>query len=903
MKSFDFFRSGLFIILLTLIIGNQAVSENRPIEISQGSIYFTENLGQFGEKTLFRGELGNVILYLCRDEAAYLFVRDTDELMEDDSHYGHDDMNGIAERPRYKKEGMLLRAQFIGGNPNAEITGEDRLAHENNYFLGSDPAGWRTNVPNYSSVIYKNIYPGIDLRYYGNKAALKYDFIVHPGADLSKIRIKYGGIDELSISSSGDLEIETEFGVVLEKAPYAYQDLNGMTQRISARYEIIESGVFGFRLDGEYDLSEPLVIDPQLVYSTYFGGTANDNLNDIEVDSAGNFYLLGKTQSADFPLLNPYQGSLGGEYDLIVSAFDSSGQNLIFSTFLGGSLWEYPKTIALDENRSKIYLMASSQSTDFPVVDPFQGVNSGIGDFVIVVMPTTGDSLEYSTYFGGMYHEYFGCLNLDSQGDAYITGSTYSPDFPLVNPLDPTHNGEEDAFFAKFHYSNSIYDVAFSTFLGGEDDDRPGDIVIADDGKIYISGWTRSEDFPMVNAYDNTINDYGTGDVFVTIVSPAGDSLIYSTFLGGNSTDRTNGIALDSDGNIYITGSTGSDNYPVVNAYSNSFSGGDNWDGDAFVSVFSSGGDSLLFSTYFGGGSGECAEDIAVSDSGIIFISGFTHSIDFPVVNAYDYSKNGHRDVFAAALDVSSGCRLFSTYLGGSESEESPRMEIVGDDFMYICGYTYSDNYPLVNPFDNSRSSRDGFISIFSLDNMDIVLGGISGLVRTDTGLPISEARISLSGQEIRDTTDINGNFAFIDLCPGLYDITVSHGLYFDTVVTNIFVDAQGNTTNLEIILEEAWYPPGENCFDPFVISDSTFPIVVSGNSNAFENDYYISDTSGICWQGRLYQGAGNGPDVAYSWVVPQTGSYNFDLCDEITNSFYTVIFLWDCTHWPAPRK
>ncbi|MCD6161600.1 MAG: SBBP repeat-containing protein [candidate division Zixibacteria bacterium] len=297
---------------------------------------FTENRGQWDEKTLFKANAGGATFWFCSDEIAYVFTRDTDELLEDEELMRPDipGMPDKFDKPRYKKESLVMRAQLIGANPDAQIIGEDRLSHNCNYFYGNEPSKWRTDVPNYSTITYKDIYPGIDLKYHGNGQGIKYDFIVNPGADISQIQVRYEGADNLSITPNGDLEASTSFGPVHENIPSVYQEVGSSKREVIGRYVITAPGVFGFEVD-DYNPSLTLVIDPELVYSTYLGGRGfSDYCRGIAVDASGNAYVTGHTGSSDFPTQNPYDGNNNGYCDTFVTKFSSAGNSLIYSTYL-----------------------------------------------------------------------------------------------------------------------------------------------------------------------------------------------------------------------------------------------------------------------------------------------------------------------------------------------------------------------------------------------------------------------------------------------------------------------------------------------------------------------------------------------------------------------------------------
>jgi hypothetical protein len=236
--------------------------------LSSMPLVFTENRGQWDSKVIFKAEAGGATFWFCRDEVAYQFIRETDQLIKDGMPHGPAMPEGMPDKfnhPCYKKESMVIKAQFVGVNENAEVIGEDRLSHNNNYFIGNVTSKWATDVPNYSAITYKDIYPGIDLTYHGNGKGMKYDFIVNPGADISQIKIRYDGVKALDITSNGDLEAQTKFGPVYERIPQIYQEIDGEKREIAGQYILQESGIFGFTLEEGLNPAYPVVIDPELV--------------------------------------------------------------------------------------------------------------------------------------------------------------------------------------------------------------------------------------------------------------------------------------------------------------------------------------------------------------------------------------------------------------------------------------------------------------------------------------------------------------------------------------------------------------------------------------------------------------------------------------------------------------
>jgi len=674
--------------------------------LASQSMAFTENRGQWGDKTLFKAEAGGATFYFCRDEVAYLFIRDTDEL-EEPPYPEIIEMPDKFDRPCYKKEALLIKAQFVGANPEAEVIGKARLPHNCNYFYSNDQAKWRTDVPNYASVTYKDIWPGIDLKYHGDGRGMKYDFIVNPGADISQIRIRYDGVEDLSITDQGDLQAQTRFGLIYENIPFVYQEISIELRNIMGRYVIVEPGVFGFALRGDYDPVYPLVIDPELVYSTYLGGSSADNGRDIAVDASGHAYVIGTTSSSDFPTADPYDGIWNGQYDVILTKFSSAGDSLVYSTYLGGSGTDYGRDIAVDDS-GFAYITGITESTDFPMANPYDNSLGYFVDAFVAKLSSAGNSLVYSTYLGGSHVDEGNGIAVDDSGNAYVRGWTISDDFPTANPYDGSRNGQQDAFVTKF--SSAGNSLVYSTYLGGGGGEAHGyGIAVDDSGNAYVTGLTDSPDFPTANPYDGNYN--GAIDVFVTKFSSAGNSLVYSTYLGGSSEDRGYGIAVDASGNAYVTGTTWSSDFPMANPFDGIWNG--NY--DVFVTKFSSAGNALVYSTYLGGSSRDEGYGIAVDLSGNAYIAGWIESADFPMVNPYDDSYNGGLcDAFVAKFSFEGDSLVYSTYLGGNSSDYGYGIAVDSSGDAYVTGGTFSPDFPTANPYDGSwNGNYDVFVTKF----------------------------------------------------------------------------------------------------------------------------------------------------------------------------------------------
>lgn len=668
--------------------------------ISAMPLSFTENRGQWDPQALYKAEAGGAAFWFCKDEVVYQFTRDTKELLENPAMKGRefapdrrrpDKFN----HPRYKKESLAVHARFIGANPDAEIHPKDRLGYDCNYFIGNIPAKWRSDVPNYAGLVYKNLYPGIDLRFYGDGAGMKYDFTVVSGSDISQIRIKYDGVEKLSIAANGELEASTLFGPVYENIPEIYQEINGNRENRGGRYILRGDGVYGFEVE-DYDPNYPLVIDPLLVYSTYLGGNYLDCGWGISVDSSGAAYITGETYSSDFPTENPYQIHQSGN-DVFVTKLSPSGNRLVYSTYLGGSGPDAGMSIAVD-NSGAAYVTGEAYSPNFPTHNPFQTYQGGEDAFLTKLSPF-GNALVYSTYLGGEDIDLGFDISVNGSGQAYVTGLTYSSDFPVQNPFQ-MYQGDADGFVTRFSASGNS--LIYSTYLGGNDTDWGWGIAIDSRGAAFITGDTQSRDFPTRSPYQL----YGeNGDAFVTKLSASGNAPIYSTFLGGSSTEWGYDIAVDSSGAAYATGVTLSPDFPTQDPLQQ-YQGYE----DIYVTKLSVSGNSLIYSTFLGGSGSDWGWGISVDKSGAAYVTGSTQSQDFPTQDPYQSYQGGY-DAFITKFSAFGNSLVYSTYLGGSSDEGGQCVWL--DDFgaAYITGETYSSNFPIQNPFQTDRNNEDAFVT------------------------------------------------------------------------------------------------------------------------------------------------------------------------------------------------
>ena len=625
----------------------------------------------------------------------------------------HDRSEGVRNDNNVQSE--IVKLKPIGANKTPEIIAEGLQEGKVNYFIGNDSKNWKTNIPTYQAVVYKDVYKDIDMRFYGNNSQMEYDIIVKPGADPAKAELSYEGIEGLKVTKEGDLEIALKQGKLIQKKPYIYQEIDGKRVEVDGRVKVSHSPLstdhlslysYGFQV-ASYNKNHPLIIDPVLVYSTYLGGSGNDTGYGIAVDTSGNAYIAGNTGSTNFPLASPIQGANAGSIDAFITKINASGSSLVYSTYLGGSGGDIGYRIAVDIS-GNAYVTGYTNSTDFPTVSPIQATNAGGADTFIAKINVSGSSLVYSTYLGGSSGDVGYGIAVDTSGNAYIAGNTGSTNFPTSSPIQGVNGGNGDAFITKINASGSS--LVYSTYLGGSDGDSGNGIAVDSSGNAYITGGTYSTNFPVASPIQAT-NAGGWGeDVFVTKINATGNALIYSTYLGGSGYDEGHGITVDTAGNAYITGGATSCDFPIASpiyycAYSI-------YDWDAFITKISVSGTSLVYSTYLGGWLDDKGNDIAVDTSGNAYITGITGSTNLPTVSPIQGANAGGADTFIAKINVSGSSLVYSTYLGGSSGDVGYGIAVDPAGNAYITGNTGSTNFPLASPIQGTNAgSIDAFVA------------------------------------------------------------------------------------------------------------------------------------------------------------------------------------------------
>ncbi|MBI4468212.1 MAG: SBBP repeat-containing protein [Acidobacteria bacterium] len=663
-----------------------------------------------------QGQFDGQVKFLARGSGYNLFLTSTEAVIQLRNH-------PVGHLPAPTDNGQLttdksavVRMQLVGADPDAPVRGLDALPGKTNYLIGNDPRQWHTEIANYRQVQYEGIYPGIDLIYYGNQRQLEYDFVVAPGADPRLIRLSFAGVDRLDLDAEGQLVLHTAGQTLRQHKPVIYQEIDGERVEVEGAFRIQDpeskNPTVGFEV-AQYDQAQPLVIDPVLVYCTYLGGSTYEFPHGIAADVGGNAYVIGSTTSTNFPTMNPLQPTPRGGLcslppntgglcnDGFVSKLNPTGTALLYSTYVGGSGHDIPLGIALDLD-GNAYVAGVTGSTDFPRVNPLQFFyGGGDTDAFVFKLNSSGSALGYSTFLGGSGDDASGpntndvSIAVDAAGSAYVTGDTDSSNFPTVNAFQPAYGGGGvDAFVAKLNPSGAA--LIYSTYLGGSLNDAGRSIAADAAGNAYVTGFTVSTNFPIANALQPVYGG-GANDCFVAKLNPGGSALVYSTYLGGTLQDQGRSIAIDTTGNAYLAGNTGSADFPSVNAFQPVFGGGAT---DAFVAELNPRGSALIYSSYLGGAGADTGSGIAVDTAGNAHIAGRTASTNLPTLNALQPVYGGGAfDHFVAKLNVSGSALIYSTYLGGSDNENAlytNAVDAAGNH--YVTGQTSSTNLPLANP-------------------------------------------------------------------------------------------------------------------------------------------------------------------------------------------------------------
>ncbi len=560
------------------------------------------------------------------------------------------------------------------------------------------------------------MYPGVDLVFYGNQQSLEYDYVVAPGADPRAIRMQFSGISSLALDPSGNLILKTAAGPLVHHRPVIYQETAGGRRAVAGQFVIHPAQQVSFQL-GPYDRSLPLVIDPTLSYSSFLGGSDDDNGNAVAADASGNMYFAGITFSTN-----------DGDGDILLRKFAPDGSQVYLADY-GGNGDDYGNGVRVDSSGS-VYVGGRTDSTDFPAVNAFQSGNAGGIDAFAFSLNPAGTNPYFSTYVGGSDDDYGYGIALDSQGAAYLAGTTYSTNFPTSQGAYQVPNrGNTDAFVIKLNANGGR---VYSTLVGGGSNDNAYAVAVDSNGNAFITGSTNSDSFPQVNnPFQHSRHSTGTGlDAFVTEINTSGTGLVYSTFLGGGGDEEGNAIAVDATGSAYITGRTASSDYPTTSgAYQTGFQGGDT---DIFVTKMVVGQGGLSYSTFLGSHGADEGWGIAVDGAGAAYIAGDTDSDQYPVSSdAIQGSRRGSFDAVITKLNSAGNGIVFSTFLGGSGGDDiAYGIAVDSATNIYVAGVTSSNDFPVtsnaVQPTPGGGNTDAFFARIFfqSVSGSPIISNG-----------------------------------------------------------------------------------------------------------------------------------------------------------------------------------
>lgn len=666
---------------------------------------FTENMGQL---------IGDFMFYASSDRGAVLFNEGGLTMVLEEGPKGPtvEGATGYASR-------TVLDITFVGAQPSAPRA-SDPLPFLSNYLLGDDPDSWVTGARTFGRVVYSDLWEDIDIEYRIHEGRLKYDILVRPGGDPSDVRLGLNGQNSISTLADGSLAIGTTTGQVLELPPVAFVEPES-DKTVECRFVIHDEGTYGFDV-GDYDEGATLVIDP-LVNSTFLGGSDIEDIGSVALDNNGNVLVTGYTRSLDLPLTDDAIDNMTGGSCAYVSKLDANLTQLQYSTYIGGSEWDYGRAVGADPDGS-IYVAGCTMSYDFPTTDgAFQTVHAGSWDVFVCKLDADGTRFEYSTLLGGSRKDNPSYLpdvamHVDDAGAAYVAGSTESDDFPTTNgAFQNARVGGEDAYLAKIHPLGGS--LEYSTFIGGSGNEYCFDLAVSSGGEAYFCGQTSSLDLPTTTGsyQENHTGDYS--DMFVGALSSDGSSLEYLTHVGGWSSEEAVSLALDAKGALYVHGTVLGTDFPTTtDAYQENAPGGG---GDPVLFKLSPKGDAIEYATFVGGSGYDLAGYITVDQLGNVYLTGWTSSNDFPTTADCDQDtfRGGGYDCYVSAISPDGDDLLFSTYLGMNQLDVSYGLVFDGNASLYVCGFTQSGNFPMTTGAYQPTfggGNGDGFVVRYVID-------------------------------------------------------------------------------------------------------------------------------------------------------------------------------------------
>jgi hypothetical protein len=625
--------------------------------------------------------------------------------------------------------GRHIEMTLEHANRNAHVEPDGRLELRTDYYIG-DRSNWHAGIASYARVRYRQIYPGVDLVYYGTQRQLEFDFVMSPGANPRAVRMKFDGASKLSLNPEGDLIINGAEGTIVEKRPVIYQRDPASSARTEVKggYVLLGRNAVGLRVE-HYDTKRVLVVDPVLAYSTYMGGSGTDYITAVQTDNQGNLYVAGTTDTSDLVASSTaYATANEGDLDIFLAVINNSqgsGYPVTYLTYVGGTKDDIPLAMAVDSSQN-MYVVGTTQSTDFPLTtNAFDtaGASTYTDAFALVLNPSMSGNnggLIFSSYLGGTTGaESANGVAYDSSGNMYLVGTTASTDWPVTaNAYASAINGTEDAYIAQINPTTGT--LSYGSYMGGELLDDGRGIAVGANGLVYFACSSNSTMFPAAGKQYQP-NRAGAFDVVVGVMDltqVGAASLLYTSYLGGTQNDMARSLTLDSAGDMVVTGYTLSSNFPVTaDAAQPTYAG----NGDIFVSVLNyTNSKFVLYSTYLGGSDGEVADGVATDSSGNIYVTGYTLSQDFPVTaNTIQGAWSGGTEVFVTKIKphvAGSAGIVWSTYLGGATTNNGYGIAVGADGRVYVGGYTGGDFPTNAASYQAAYQggNLDGFLAVIS---------------------------------------------------------------------------------------------------------------------------------------------------------------------------------------------
>ena len=685
--------------LLIAVIASSSLNAQLSTDMLSGLDHvkpvFIKNTGQWDGQVLYRAFAGKATIWLTSEGISYQYVRPVPSVPGG---------NESANSARSSAGTMVVKTSFVGAKSGATVLGRGKVNQKTSFLIGADSSRWSRDTLSYTSVVYEQMYQGVDIEYFVEDGEMCSRWTVLPGVDPSPIGLRIDGTETVTIDTLGNLILTTAYGQIVGPKPTAFQRLDGEIKYLDCKYEIRDRTTVGVVMEEDYERNTPLTIEPHLVLTADLANViAGEVGTAIVACGSGEAYITGYTTSSNFPRGPGYDTTYNGSGDAFVTKISVFGNLILYSTYIGGSAEDVAYGIAFDGN-CRVVITGTTQSQNFPVVNAYDATPNGGRDVFVTKLSMFGDFLEYSTYLGGSGEDVGRSVIFCGNAEAYITGYTNSSNFPVLSAYDAAYNGGYDVFVAKLNiFGNSLM---YSTYLGGTSDDLGYGVSVDGSCHAVVTGGTRSANFPIAGAYDPTYN--GGWDVFISKLNAFGQSLDYSTFVGGSADEQARDISVFGNGEAYVAGYTSSSNFPVSSAFDSTYNGNT----DAFALKLSVFGNLLQYSTFLGGSGADTAFSIAMCGNAYAYVGGSTASSNFPTLSGFDMSYNGGGDAFAAKLAEFGNSIYFSTFVGGSSADAAYGIAIDGSCNTLITGMTQSTNFPLLGALDGALTGpQEAFVT------------------------------------------------------------------------------------------------------------------------------------------------------------------------------------------------